>query len=135
MKKKTLGRPTSYKKAYCEMLEKHMTAGYSFGSFRPDEVKDPSVLYRWLEQYPDFRKAKKRGEIAGMKQWEGTGMKMALGLLPKANVTAWIFIMKNRFGWRDQVNIMFNEVESLDFHDEKDVTPIVIGEIDTPDEN
>ena len=123
MSRKPVGRPSKFKPEYCKLLEEHLALGHSFDSFLPDDVQSVQSPYRWLENIPEFRDAKKRGETKGRKTWENIGMAGATGKIKFFNVTAWIFIMKNRFGWRDNINISFQEVDELEFVESRDVTP------------
>jgi hypothetical protein len=129
-KRNPVGRPSKYKEAYCDMLEEHLGKGHSFESFMPDDVQSWHSPYRWLENIPEFREAKKKGEARGRKTWENIGMAGATGKIEGFNVAAWIFIMKNRFGWRDSVNISFEAIDELEFVDSKDVTPVETLEIE-----
>lgn len=135
LSRKPTGRPSKYKPEYDQMLYKHLAQGYSFESFLPENVESWQSTYRWLENQPSFREAKKKGEAAARKLFEGIGMNGAIGKIPGFNVAAWIFIMKNRFGWRDQVNLVLEQIEELEFEDPRDVTPQnQIEELDLGDE-
>ncbi len=110
-----MGRPAKYQKKYCDMLVKHMKKGLSFESFGPSIGVSTSTTYRWLtdeitddEQTKankkDFREARNLGFDYCRLFWEQTGI---AGVWtsdgePKLNTTAWIFNMKNRFGWSDR---------------------------------
>jgi len=56
-----LGRPTSYKPEYCELLMKHMKDGYSFESFASIAECHWDTLYEWVKVHPDFSEAKRIG--------------------------------------------------------------------------
>lgn len=95
------GRPSSYKPEYAEALIKHMGAGYSFESFAAVVGRNRDTMYEWVKQYPDFSDAKKKGTDLALLYWESLGLLGASGKQKGFNVVAWIFNMKNRFGWRN----------------------------------
>lgn len=116
-----IGRPTKYPKskkkreALFNALIEHGKTGLSFETFGASDgcieaigsrvVKD--TLYNWLKLYPDFSDAKKEFEAESRTFWE----KIATDHLThykdgkQLNSTVWIFNMKNRFGWRDKIDV------------------------------
>lgn len=100
------GRPSKYKKEYCQSLVKLMAQGYSFEAFAAEVGVHIDTLHAWSAQFPEFSEAKKIGKAKSLKFWEEKGINnliMAGGDdAPKFNTTLWIFNMKNRFGWRDK---------------------------------
>jgi hypothetical protein len=96
------GRPSEYDPKYCKMLIEHMTEdGLSFESFAGVVGKSVQTLYNWEKANPEFLDAKKKGEAGSRLFWEKMGMTGMTGRLPRFNVVAWIFSMKNRHGWRN----------------------------------
>lgn len=95
------GRPSDYRPEYCEMLKEHMAQGLSFETFGATIGSHRSSLYRWLDQHPAFRDAKREAFELNLLFWEKAQLD---SLFDSAgfNTTAWIFNMKNRFGWRDR---------------------------------
>lgn len=107
-KKKTkkanpVGRPSRFKKEYCQELVKHMTQGYSIESFGAVANCGKTTIYRWLEEHEEFRNAYEEGRAKGMLFWEKLGVHGSVGKLPGFKDRAWIFNMKNRFGWREKL--------------------------------
>lgn len=98
------GRPSKYKPEYCDLLMAHMKEGLSFDAFGAKVNASRETLYTWTEKHPEFLDTKKRGESIARGMYEKIGTGLALGQV-SGNVTAWIFIMKNRFGWRDRQEI------------------------------
>lgn len=98
------GQPTKYKAEFCELLIEHMRQGLSFESFAGTAMVSRDSLYEWLKRHPEFSYAKKIGQDLGLKTLEQLGMALAAGKLQGSN-SAWIFIMKNRAGWRDKQEI------------------------------
>jgi len=95
------GRPSKYKKRYCDELIDY---------FKDESVKPlplfedfaqlldiaKSTLYKWGEQHPEFSDALKRAKEIQESRW----IKGALD--NKFNVTFAIFMGKNNFGWKDR---------------------------------
>lgn len=98
-----MARPvTKYKENLPKKLIDHMSKGYSFESFGAVADCTRACLYKWVEKYPEFKEAKDMGTMKSQYVWEKIGLEMAL-TKHDGNPTAWIFNMKNRFGWRDKV--------------------------------
>lgn len=96
------GRPTKYKKEFCQAVVDHLSKGYSFETFAPAIGVSVKSTYNWLK-HEEFLQAKKEGEAHGRLFWERLGIGGVTGKIPGFNVTCWIFNMKNRFAWRDKV--------------------------------
>lgn len=93
---------SKYKPEYCEMLVKHMSDGLSFESFAAVAKVNRDTLYEWLKVHDSFAKAKADGFSENLLFYEKIGRAGMTGKLPGFNITAWIFNMKNRHGWRDR---------------------------------
>ena len=63
------------------------------------------LWYRLKDEEPEFSEAVKRAEEACQVWWERLGRNMSMGAIDKGNATTWIFNMKNRFGWKDKLDI------------------------------
>lgn len=111
--KKPIGRPTNYRPEYCQMLIRHMSEGLSFESFAAITDQCRETLYDWIQKYPDFLHAKKKGVERCQLFWEKLGRAGAAGKVPYFNNATWIFNMKNRFGWRDVQDITHNFDERI----------------------
>lgn len=97
----TMGRPSKYKPEFCSALVEHMAKGLSFESFAAVAKVDRDTIYEWTKAHQDFSDAYKRGHVENMLFYERMGVAIMAGKVHKANVTAWIFNMKNRHKWRD----------------------------------
>lgn len=97
-----MARASKYNPDFCEMLIKHMSEGLSFESFAAVAKVNRDTLYEWLKAHEEFREAKAEGLAENLLFYEKTGRAGMLGKLPGFNITAWIFNMKNRHGWRDR---------------------------------
>lgn len=100
-----IGRPSKYKKAFCQQLLTHMGEGLSFESFASEIGVHRDTLYEWAKQYPDFSDAKKRGTDLALKWWERIGQAGMVGKIKGFNAAVWIFSMKNRFKWSDRLAV------------------------------
>lgn len=96
-----VGRPTEYHSHYCDQLVDHMSQGFSYESFSAVIGTCRSTLYNWEKSHPEFLDAKKRAFDACQLRWES----MCIDTIFESkglNTPAWIFNMKNRFGWKDK---------------------------------
>jgi hypothetical protein len=89
------------------MLIDHMSKGFSFESFAGIVETDRQTIYNWTDKHPEFFDAKKEAFEKSRVFWEEAALK---GLWndkdgPQLNNTIWIFNMKNRFGWKDKVEV------------------------------
>lgn len=98
------GRPTKYKKKFCQELINHMKKGLSFESFAPTIGVGRTTLYEWTQSHRDFAAAKKIAQDHCRLFWENIGIGVASGKLKNGNAGAWIYNMKCRFPehWRDE---------------------------------
>lgn len=119
------GRPTDYKKEYCDLLIEHGKQGLSFESFAGVIGQCRSTLYVWTKEHKEFMDAKKLSESYCRLFWEKIGVDYIInrndpkGMTENLNNTVWIFNMKNRFGWRDKVETVESDsFDDVDFVDE-----------------
>ena len=90
------GRPTKYKKKYCDLLIKHMASGLSYETFGATIDVCKTTVYTW-EKHPEFLHAKKIGFQKCQEFWEKMGVHGAAGKLKNFNAAAYIYNCKNRF--------------------------------------
>ena len=119
--KNKVGRPTKYDPKYCGMLIEHFKKGHSLKSFGATIGVHPATVFRWLSDkddegkplYPEFLEAREIANSYGLLFYEKIGLRGVRGFksedMPGFNVTAWIFIMKNRFNWRDKKDVTTND--------------------------
>jgi hypothetical protein len=100
-----MGRPSKYKKEYCDKLIDHMKQGLSFESFAGVVGTCKQTIYTWTENHAEFLDAKKRGSALSQLTWEKMGIAGAAGKIAGFNATSWIFNMKNRCDWRDKKEV------------------------------
>ena len=100
---KKMGRPTKYKPEYCQMLIEHMAEGYPFETFAALIGTHRATLYNWVDSNVDFFDARKKGQEMLYLHLVKVGKRIAMG--GGGNPTAWIFMMKNICGWRNELQV------------------------------
>ena len=97
------GRPTVYKPEFCDKAREILADGYSVLGFAGKIGVSKMTVYRWIDQYPEFRDAVKDGQAAAASWWEDRLRDIAYG--KDGNATAAIFGLKNRGAdvWCDKV--------------------------------
>lgn len=104
--KRRVGRPERpFLDEYCTLLIEYMSKGLPFEGFAGHISTCKQTLYTWLDKYPDFLDAKKEGESKSYDWWSRLGVKAASGQIPNFSAAAYVFNMKNRFGWRDAIDL------------------------------
>jgi len=98
-----VGRPTKYKPEYCDKVIEVMEKGFSKEAVAGHIGISKDTLYRWVKKHDEFSDAIKRGVEISRVFWEELGIEMVTA--GQGNSTAWIFNMKNRFGWKDKREI------------------------------
>lgn len=111
------GQPTKYRHEYCQQLIEHMKSGLSFESFAATVDVHFDTLYNWCKLFPEFSDAKKAAVAKCMMWWEQAGMQ-GMRTSGAFNSAVWIFNMKNRFKWHDQIKVDA-AVEMTDKKDER----------------
>lgn len=108
------GRPTKYKKKYCQDVIDFMSKGYSLEAFAGSIGTHKDTIYEWQKKHTEFSDAVKIAKDQCRIQWEKQGMNGLWGG-HKFNPTVWIFNMKNRFRdeWRDSHDVT-SDGERLD---------------------
>lgn len=97
-KKAVVGRPTKYKKEYCEQLIEHFEEGFSYGSFAGKIGVNQDTLYEWEKVHPEYSESKKIGYSKSMYYWEKLGLSGIKGeTTGKFAASPFIFMMKCRF--------------------------------------
>ena len=104
VKKKSakVGRPSGYKKEYCEKLVNHGKQGLSFEAFAGEVGVWKETLYAWTRSNPEFLDAKRIAESHSRLFWEKLTVMIATGKIQGASAAITIFALKNRLGWRDR---------------------------------
>ena len=129
----TTGRPTKYRKEFCEKLIEHMSKGLSYESFAGQIDVDRSQLYIWEKKHNEFHDAKKRAVEKCLLHWEKIGYAGMLGSeismgdrkinMKNFQTSMWIFQMKNRFKWTDRQE---HKVEDTTEVNKEDIPTFVV---------
>lgn len=114
------GRPTKYKQEYCQQVIDWMAQGKSKTWCAAKMGIDVHTFIDWERNNPEFSAAGKKGMALSQAWWEDLGQNAAMGNVDNFNGTAWIFNVKNRFGWRDKVELSGDEEK-----------PVVVSAVDT----
>ncbi len=104
------GQPTKYREEYCQILINHMAKGFSFESFAGAILVHKDTLYEWVKTHEEFSEAKKIALEVSRLWWETKAIENVVqestpGYTRSLNTAAWIFNMKNRFGWSDRTEV------------------------------
>lgn len=122
---KALGRPSSYKPEYCEMVIEHMKQGLSIRSFCAVVDIHEDTAYEWIKVHPDFSEAVKKGRQQQIAFFEKTGIAAAHGKIPNFNAAAYIWLSKNMIGWRDKVELSGDENKPIHIHADMEKLPSI----------
>lgn len=104
-----MGRPTKYRKKYCEDLILHMAQGYSFDSFAGVIGINRDSIYQWVAKHKDFADARSIGYAEGLLYMEKVGKAAMLGKIPGFRDKMHNMKMKNIYGWKDRVDVTSND--------------------------
>jgi hypothetical protein len=73
------GRPTLYKREYCQKVVEMMGQGLSIAAFCSEIGVGRDAVYNWQGQYPEFDLACKAAKEASQRWWEKLAMLIASG--------------------------------------------------------
>ncbi len=94
------GRPTKYRKEYCERVPELMAEGMSKVEVCAELGVDYHTFLSWQEKHPRFLQSIKKGNRLSEAWWMREGR---LALRDKDfNYTGWYMNMRNRHGWADK---------------------------------
>jgi hypothetical protein len=97
---KPFGRPTNYTPDLCEKVIPLLMEGASIEEIGLALGIGYTTIYEYMEKYPDFAQAIKKGREFSKGWWLKEGR---LSLRDKEfSYTGWYMNMKNRFGWSDK---------------------------------
>jgi transposase len=97
------GRPTKYRKKFCQTAIDTLAQGYSIAGVCADIGISRDTLYRWMKEHPEFSDSIKKGKELGQKKFETILLAKLSGKQikdfdPKKSDTAClIFALKTRF--------------------------------------
>lgn len=99
------GRPTKYKREYCQSAIDFMRDGYSVTAFAGHIGVARSTVFKWAEENLEFSDALKTAQALAALWWEESLRTVAR--TGEGNATACIFGVKNRSTeeWRDRQEV------------------------------
>ena len=115
--KAVIGAPTKYRKKYCEEFVELSHEGKTNAQIAAHWGVDRDSLDNWARANPPFFGALKKGKTALEAWFTNFGMNIAGGKMPKANVTAYIWLSKNCIDWRDKRDIQ-HSIDDIEFEDD-----------------
>lgn len=95
IKPRLRGRPSEYRPEYCERVVELAKQGDGWAAYASEFEVDRATLYKWADQYPDFRTALNRAKVEEQIWWEKAGRE-ALGA-KHFNAAVWRTTMQARF--------------------------------------
>jgi transposase len=103
------GRPTKYKPEYCQKYIEAAKKGSTEGMFASQIGVDQDSLTRWMKKHPAFAEAVK----IGRQEFEAWYTKGTINFAVKGNekphdTALWIWLGKNKCGWRDKHDVDAN---------------------------
>lgn len=102
-----MARPTKFDPSMINEIVPFMSQGYSQEACAAKLGISVDTFFRWKKENKEFSEAVKDGVNASRLFWENLGVEGARGS-GEFNATAWIFNMKNRFGWKDKQDVTSN---------------------------
>lgn len=96
-----VGKPSKYKRKFCKIAYEFLSKGFSKEALAGELGISRQCLYEWIEKYPEFGDTVRVAECKAQSVWEDLGMKAVKGEIKGFNSSVWMFVMKNRFGWKD----------------------------------
>lgn len=97
-----MGRPSKYKKEYCEAIIAFMTEGKSVVQFAASIGVSKHSIYEWVEHHPDFSDSFQKASSACESYWEKIVQAKTVKKIEGSDAVL-IFYLKNRFRWTDRV--------------------------------
>lgn len=97
------GRPTKYRKEFCDRVPELMADGASIEEVAADLGVSKVTLYSWAEKHSAFLNAIKKGEELSKAWWLKQGR---INLVNRDfQYGGWFMNMKNRHGWADKKEV------------------------------
>lgn len=97
------GRPTKYKKEYCDLVPKLMASGMAKVEVCAELGIDYSTFLIWQDKYKKFSASVKRGDKLSEAWWMSKGREALND--PTFNAVLWYMNMRNRHNWADKTEL------------------------------
>lgn len=110
------GRPTTYRKEFCQIAIDKMAEGYSKEAVAGHLSISKTTLHDWISKHEDFAAAVSIGVLKSQLHWEEKLVKHVIHTKNGKQINGQVFNlnMKNRFGWRDKQEIDHGNKEGSD---------------------
>jgi transposase len=118
------GRPSKYKKEYCSKAIELFSEGKSVIQIAAELNISRDTIYEWQKSHPEFFDSIKKGMAKSEAYWEHLLQGGAAGLV-NINAAALIFLLKNRFQWRDRIE------QNIDMKGDMNITSLTPEERDS----
>ncbi len=107
-----LGRPTSYKKEYCQLIIEHCSKGKSLKSFACSIDVHVTSLYDWEKQHPDFSYALEKARQLAEIWWENIATEAVSDKRKFINTELFKYMTKVRFRWSEPQEIKIEDANA-----------------------
>jgi hypothetical protein len=92
-----------YKKGYADQLPELFAHGESVAEVAHSLDITKETFFQWVKAHTEFAKAYQKGKDIAEAWWEKTAREsLILGKGERFNSGVWVFVMKNKFGWKDK---------------------------------
>jgi len=105
------GRPTKYKKEYCETVPALMAKGMAKVEVCAELGIDYHTFLSWQDKHKKFLQSVKKGDDLSKAWWMSAGRENLKN--PHFSYTGWYMNMKNRHGWADKHEIEIGGLRDL----------------------
>ena len=101
------GRPTLYRREYCQRIVELMAEGRSLEGCAALVGVHPDSLYEWQHRHPEFSDAVRAGRAAALAWWERRAIEMASGAPGNARIVILALMNRSRSasGWHNTQRI------------------------------
>lgn len=101
------GRPTLYRREYCQRIVELMAEGRSLEGCAALVGVHPDSLYEWQHRHPEFSDAVRAGRAAALAWWECRAIEMASGAPGNARIVILALMNRSRSasGWHNTQRI------------------------------
>ena len=112
--RRPVGRPTSYRQKYCDLIVEAMSTGLSAEAAAAEIGISARSLFNWQHRHPEFLQAIQEGRQRSLLWWEKRALEMASG--EPGNTQIVVLGLRNRsraaHGWNnDTVKVEHTGVE------------------------
>jgi len=109
------GRPTLYKKEYCQRVIEIMKDGGSQAECAAEFYIAKATFFEWVKTYPDFKDAVSIGKTLSEAWWTKKGQTHITHTSKGTQLNGGVYglHMKNRHGWSDKKEVQLDATEEV----------------------